>query len=281
MDRVLRIVGVITVLVVVIISYRGFVQSVDQSKESTRTELDEEADDLVLSFAEEALDDRNDPIDEASVDGPPEYLAFSPEWQSRIYRVEPETNDEDGPAAPDRSRDDDEFPLETDLVTGQSLASSEPIVPGLYATEFGMTNCSYQLRRFGGEFGDRVIGQDRLRRGRVLVSLNAIEPDFFIAAPDCGAWSPWSPLVRPLVVAADGDYWSGDLRSGLWTVPEGCLWEKVVAFRGAELSDVVESAWGPADLVVDDGVLGIRIRNCDRPLQFREALPEPDDGDDG
>jgi hypothetical protein len=110
----------------------------------------------------------------------------------------------------------------------------------------------------------------------MLVTINEIEPDRFAAAPQCGDWAPWSPLVEALTVAGDGDYWIGDLAEGSWTVPEGCMWEKVVGFRGAELFDVQQSGNATEPLVVDDETVGLRVRGCDRPMRLAPDSTEPD-----
>ena len=60
----------------------------------------------------------------------------------------------------------------------------------------------------------------------MLISLNPIEPDLFVPAPQCGEWAPWTPPPAPLTVAAPGDYWVGELALGEWYVPDGCLWSR-------------------------------------------------------
>ncbi|MDH3295772.1 MAG: hypothetical protein OER95_15750, partial [Acidimicrobiia bacterium] len=149
------------------------------------------------------------------------------------------------------------------------------IRPGLYATRFGVENCEYELRRIMDDNRDHVIGHDQVHEGRILVSLNEYEPDTFVATDSCGEWSPWSPLVEPVVTAGDGDYWVGDLAVGLWDVPAGCLWEKVVSFRGSQLDDVEASGIGPTPLRVDQFTLGLRVRHCsDEPMTLSdEPLP--------
>lgn len=156
-----------------------------------------------------------------------------------------------------------------------SLAFRGPIEPGLYATGFDAEECEYELRRTTSERGEWVIGHDYLGQGRTLVTLNSIEPDVFVATSGCGRWVPWTPLVVPLTQAGDGDYWVGDLEPGIWEVPDGCYWEKVASFRGADLADVMDSGTGPDPLVVDEGTLGVRIRTCNRTDMVRvdEASP--------
>ena len=106
-----------------------------------------------------------------------------------------------------------------------------------------------------------------------MVTINTVEADIFRPLPQCGSWTPWSPLAEPLVTADNGDYGAGDLARGVWAVPEGCLWEKVVAFRGARLVDVVESARGEGELVIDRDLVGLRLRDCD--VLMRLVEPEP------
>lgn len=108
----------------------------------------------------------------------------------------------------------------------------------------------------------------------MLVSINEIEPDSFVATRSCGEWSPWSPLTEPLTVAGTGDYWIGDLAEGIWSVPDGCYYEKVVSFRGALLLDVEETGVGPEPLIIDQFTLGIRVRHCDgSPMTWSTDLP--------
>ena len=121
---------------------------------------------------------------------------------------------------------------------------------------------------------DHVIGHDRIESGRMIVSINEVEPDTFVATKSCGEWSPWSPLVEPLTVAGTGDYWIGDLAQGVWSVPSGCFWEKVVSFRGALLLDVEDTGAGPGELTVDQFTLGLRVRHCGgAPMVRTRSLP--------
>ncbi len=198
---------------------------------------------------------------------PPRYLSFTDGVRSGRYRVADlaGSSDRDVIAAPA----DDDYPVETDLVPHHTLADIGRLAPALYATTFGVADCSYELRRVSTDRVERVIGADRLARGRMLVSLNEIEPDAFVSAAQCGEWATWSPLVEPLTVAGNGDYWIGDLARGTWSVPAGCMWEKVVGFRGAVLADVEDSAAGPLPLDVDEDTLGVRIRGCKRPLTLQ------------
>lgn len=200
-------------------------------------------------------------------DRPPEYLRYTVGFDSGFHTVAdvPDSDDRDNkPRRSSRRSEQPDYPVEYDLVPGASLAPQGEVMPGLYATSFDTIDCSYELRRIMKDKTDQVIGGDSLGAGRMLVSINEIEPDSFIATPQCGEWIHWSPLVEPLTVASNGDYWIGDLARGEWLVPAGCVWEKVVAFRGAELADVVESGVGPALLVVDGDTPGVRVRGCER-----------------
>lgn len=157
---------------------------------------------------------------------------------------------------------------------GEPRDSLPSIDPGMYATEFGVVDCEYELRRIMDDNRDHVIGHDRIGSGRMIVSINEVEPDTFVATRSCGEWSPWSPLVEPLTVAGTGDYWIGDLAQGVWSVPSGCFWEKVVSFRGALLIDVEDTGAGPGELTVDQFTLGLRVRHCDgAPMVRTKSLP--------
>ncbi len=205
-----------------------------------------------------------EPMDEAGL--PPRYLAFVDENRSGRYRVadRPGSRDRDATAkvrVPD-------YPVETDLVPEESLHPAGTLTPGLYATPFGVRDCSYELQRVNRSGELTLIGSDRVSEGRMLVSINEIEPDVFHAQPQCGSWSRWSSLADPLVVAGNGDYWIGDLAAGVWSIPNGCRWESVVGFRGAELVDVVASGVGPTPMVIDEDTLGTRIRGCSQTLKY-------------
>ena len=149
------------------------------------------------------------------------------------------------------------------------------IGPGLYSTPIGATDCSYELWRapepptkispnYGSveEFEPRVIGEDYLGQGRMLVWINEIEPDWFVSSPGCIGWSEWKPPLQPLTIGRNGDYWAGDLAHGEWHVPKHCRWSKVVAFRGAVLHDVTAYGRHGAPLVIDEDTLGVSIRGC-------------------
>lgn len=197
---------------------------------------------------------------------PPRYLSFSEGFEAGIYAVSDLPTSRDRDVAPSTRGVDRSYPVETDLVPEFSLATGGQLAPGLYATAFGVRDCSYEIRRVNKSRVELVIGEDRLLEGRMLVTINEIEPDTFVSMPQCGDWVRWSPLVEPLTSIGNGDYWVGDLEMGTWTVPSDCVWEKVVGFRGAELADVQESGIGPRPLEVDEDTLGVRIRGCSANL---------------
>lgn len=265
MDRVIRAIGVGLVVALVVGAFGLFRRTVDATADR---QVERQ------TAAEERAADEVDGVDP---DGDvPQYLAFVPGVRSGLHRVAEVEGSRDRDVRP-RVPTGVDYPLETDLVPDHSLAGGgAPLEPGLYATAFGVKDCSYQLRSVMRDRRDTVIGQDRLLQGRMLVTINEIEPDSFAAAPQCGDWAPWSPLVEALTVAGDGDYWIGDLAEGSWTVPEGCMWEKVVGFRGAELFDVQQSGNATEPLVVDDETVGLRVRGCDRPMRLAPDSTEPD-----
>lgn len=140
------------------------------------------------------------------------------------------------------------------------------ITPGLYATSFDAEGCSYELWRVLEDGRTWLIGEDYLSAGRLMVTINGVEPDWFVSSVGCARWYEWTPLGEPLTEAGDGDYWIGDLASGPWIVPEPCRWEKVVAFRGGFLLDVVEAGSGPGAMAIDEETLGLRVRGCRSPM---------------
>lgn len=209
----------------------------------------------------------------------PEFLAFHAGFKPGIYDIS------DLPGSRDRDYQIRSSGSSDSRSTGESTASpSDPapgvlanyvpeeqgsLAPGLYSTSFGVEQCSFELHRVMRTRVEQVIGREYLAEGRLLVTINEIEPDRFVSTPSCGDWVPWSPVTEPLAVAGNGDYWIGDLEHGTWTVPTGCIWEKVVGFRGASLWDVEESARGPVELVVDEDTLGIRLRGCRQPATLQ------------
>lgn len=196
----------------------------------------------------------------------PEYLAFSVGIQSGAYDIADDPNSRDRDYTAKASKSTDEPETEFDAFANYVPPEQGTLNPGLYGTAFGVEDCSFELRRVMRTKVEKVVGQDFLTEGRLLVTINEIEPDRFVSAPSCGDWVPWSPVTEPLDIAGNGDYWIGDLKRGTWEVPTGCIWEKVVGFRGASLWDVEQSARGPVELIVDDETLGVRIRGCSAPL---------------
>lgn len=165
----------------------------------------------------------------------------------------------------DNERTPDVVAESVDFVKGE-------IEPGLYATRFETSGCGYELWRVMRDRTWKVIGQDEVAEGRMLVTINGIEPDRFVSTLGCENWYRWEPLDQPLTVADNGDYWVGDLAWGTWTVPIGCQWEKVSGFRGSQLSDAMEVGASGLDLVVDADTFGVRIRNCSTPISL--SVPE-------
>ncbi len=157
-------------------------------------------------------------------------------------------------------------PVEGNLAPVTLATPQGEISPGLYATDFEAEGCGYELRRVMIDREVDVIGAEYLAAGRVLVSINDVEPDWFSSSVRCGQWYEWSPLPVALSQAGNGDYWVGDLARGVWVVPTGCRWETVVGFRGGSVDDVVSFGAGPEPLVIDEDTYGVRIRNCTNPL---------------
>ncbi len=199
---------------------------------------------------------------------PPEYLAYVPGVSPGLYQISdlPGSDDEDYELDDDDDDDDDEEPVEYDVVPGQSLAPKGDLAPGLYATPFGVRECGFELRRIMKDRTERIIGQDYLHEGRMLIEIDEIEPDSFLSLPGCDEWFPWSPPTKPLIEAGNGDYWTGDLARGGWDVPAGCYWEKVVSHRGADLFDVTDAGFGPGRVVIDADTYGLRVRSCRLPM---------------
>ncbi|MDH3682898.1 MAG: hypothetical protein OEV40_23445, partial [Acidimicrobiia bacterium] len=81
-------------------------------------------------------------------------------------------------------------------VTPRSVVGE--IAPGLYATAFDVEDCTYELWRVMRDRQPRVIAEEYLAAGRLLVSINGIEPDWFTATESCGSWYPWRPISAPL-----------------------------------------------------------------------------------
>jgi len=155
------------------------------------------------------------------------------------------------------------------------------ISPGLYSTPFHVQNCSYELRALVDGERIQTVGQEFLSRGRVLVLIDDVEPDWFESSTNCHQWMPWQPLQHPLtslVLAGNGDYWKADLAQGTWEVPEPCTWSKVTAFRGASLTDVVAVGGPETSLIIDEATLGVRIRGCITPeFPYRTSTATTDE----
>ncbi len=225
-----------------------------------RTAQPPELDDAELAQAGEGNDPEEDPVT-------PEFLSFAPEWESDEYRVgEVERTNS-------RSADRDIKQRKSDIEKSNRTPLTElaEIPPGMYTTAFGVEGCSYELSAVHKDRVERSIGTDELPEGRLIVTIDEVEPDRFSADPACGAWSEWSPLQEQLTSISNGDYWKGDLSPGVWHVPKGCLWEKVLAFRGSRLTDIEESGIGPMPLEIDSRTEGVRIRGCKKPVTFSSS----------
>ena len=173
----------------------------------------------------------------------------------------------------DRSDDDDlpdDDPRDDDLSDDDEIHVVQgEITPGLYATSFETEDCSYELWRVLQTRRPEIIAEDYLASGRMLVTINGIEPDWFTSTEPCGEWYAWTPLTEPLTEADNGDYWVGDLARGVWEVPPTCRWEKVTGFRGAFIHDVIDSAKGPGSMTVAVDTYGVRIRGCRSPIKLK------------
>lgn len=181
--------------------------------------------------------------------------------------AEEASDDRDGDEDDDERRDDGDEDEEGELADAEErkLVRGE-ITPGLYATSFETEECSYELWRVMRSRESKAIAEEYLSAGRLLVTINGIEPDWFTSTDSCGEWREWSPQPEPLTMAENGDYWIGDLTEGTWLVPRSCRWEKVVGFRGGFLYDVVEHGQGPGVVNIDDEIPGFRLRGCREPM---------------
>ncbi|MFV0523461.1 MAG: hypothetical protein ACK5RL_03070 [Acidimicrobiales bacterium] len=206
---------------------------------------------------------------------PPEQLNFS--FPPGVFLVTDPTDPTEA-AADDRIRPrrpqlDDDTLLPSGLTTPAETLPLGRIEPGLYATGFDTRGCRYELWRLMADGRPQAIGEELLSNGRLLVTIDGVEPDWFASGAECGQWVEWTPLAQPLTRAGNGDYWSGDLGPGEWTVPAGCRWEKVAAFRGAQLLDVIGSGAAGEPLIVDAETTGVRIRGCELAMEL--VGPEP------
>ena len=188
---------------------------------------------------------------------------YRPRIKLFIEKDDDERVDDDDDDKNDRDGNDED---EVHVVQGQ-------IMPGLYATSFDTEDCSYELWRVMRDRRSEIISEDYLASGRMLVTINGIEPDWFTSTEPCGEWYAWTPLPESLTEANNGDYWVGDLAHGVWDVPIPCRWEKVTGFRGANIHDVLDGARGPGTLTVDADTYGVRIRGCRHPMTLTAAAP--------
>ncbi|MEL7155553.1 MAG: hypothetical protein AAFN30_03030 [Actinomycetota bacterium] len=192
-------------------------------------------------------------------------------WASGVYAVgdspDPEVAAADRDVRPRGEVMAIDERLNGDVFAGYAGSRQGEIEPGLYSTDFDATDCGYELWHVArrSRTAER-IGEEYLAEGRLLVTINGIEPDWFIADHNCGHWYRWQPRPEPTAPAATGDYWFEDLAPGRWLVPEGCLWEQTVAFRGALLRDVVASGQGPDLIEITEEPLGLRLRSCRSPI---------------
>ncbi|MFV0260410.1 MAG: hypothetical protein ACK5PP_18410 [Acidimicrobiales bacterium] len=208
--------------------------------------------------------------EESAAAEPPDELGIS--FPAGVFLVSA-PSDPDAAAADNRIRPRrPELGEDTPLPSGVTpVAETLPlgrVEPGLYATGFDTEGCRYELWRMMADRHPGVIGEEALSDGRLLVTIDGVEPDWFASAAECGRWVAWTPLAQPLTRADDGDYWTGDLAVGEWTVPPGCRWEKVVAFRGVQVLDVIDSGATGEPLIVDAETTGVRIRGCQLAMEL-------------
>lgn len=274
MEYVTRFIGIALLVWLVVLSVGNFRDRLETIEETGAAKA------LVQPEDRPVISRDAEPEVSSGQDGePPEYLAFSEPLRPGLYAIADLSGSDD---------DDDERGDDDDDERGDEIAAAplKQLTPGMYATEFGTSDCSYELRSVMKDDEEAIIGKDSLSYGRMLVSINEIEPDTFSSTLSCGGWIPWSPLEEALTVVGNGDYWIGDLKTGVWQVPEGCMWEKVVGFRGAKLWDVQSSGHGPQRLIVDDSTLGVRIRGCGSSFRHQSVsttgpgLGEPTSDDD-
>jgi hypothetical protein len=204
-------------------------------------------------------------------------MALRAYWLPGLYTVgdspDPQIAARDRDVRPRTVPGDEEDRLAPVSLPGYMRAVQGELVPGTYATGTDAAECSYQLLRVMRRSREEaVIGEDYLATGRLLVTIDGVEPDSFTSTVGCGRWYRWTRRADPTAPAPNGDYGPGDLAPGLWEIPAGCLWEQVVAFRGAELRDVEANGQGPTLLPIDDVPLGLRLRSCQEPATFVAAL---------
>ena len=265
-----RLIGITVLLLSVLASLEYSFANAPQARAEATATLSEEASPV------EALTEASAAAEEAS----PRRAAVTT-WSPAVYTVgdtdEVRTYRSDRDVEPRGEVISDDVTFEESNIPSSAQRLGGELEPGLYATSFEAERCTYELWQVLRTRRPAVIAEEYLARGRVLVSINEIEPDWFSSTRGCGEWRRWEPLEQPLTRADNGDYWIGDLAAGAWDVPAGCVWEKVVAFRGAELADVEESGGPGQPLVVDDDTLGVRVRGCRAPLTLAEpgAATEP------
>lgn len=287
-----RLVGLSVVMVTLVVAGRwlGGIAP-EASAASTQTDaaadLDADAGDVTSGAGDPAPADGADPATDQPDLEPPDALPFTrprphvaffdeldiARWASGIYSVgdstDPDIADADRDVRPKVDGLAVDERLNGDVFGDYTGSQRGEIVPGLYSTDFDATDCGYELWHVARKSrAAELIGEEYLAEGRLLVTINGIEPDWFIADHDCGDWYQWQPRPEPLAPAATGDYWVGDLAPGRWLVPDGCLWEQTVAFRGALLRDVAASGQGPDLIEVTDEPMGLRLRSCRTPITF-------------
>ncbi len=234
--------------------------------------------DLLPEDDDEDEDDENDgdedqdeeEDEEESDDSETEELDFPSEFSEELDEELEDILDE-------YNLDFDEVNLST-VEAGDRTSLSEiagTIDPGIYVTPVETTDCSYELTRIAEDGSVQLIGSDSITEGRLMVHINGVEPDFFYSTPGCGEWSEWSELAEPLSAIDNGDYWIGDLVQGTWQAGDGCSWERVSDFRGAQLADIVEAGIGQDQFAISESMTGVRVRNCINPsFLLDEAIPE-------
>jgi hypothetical protein len=221
----------------------------------------------------------------AVADTPPTTLVFDPTpqsipadrvWTFGAYAI----GDDPDPDVAARDRDitpreplfEEDERLDSVTVPSYMHAVQGELEPGLYLANDISGECNYRLWRVMKKTRTaQIIGEENLSQGRLLVTIDGYEPDWFTASAGCGHWQQWAPRPDPTAPVGNGDYAAGDLAPGRWQVPEGCIWEQVVAFRGAALRDVAANGRGPAVVEVDRSGLGLRLRSCHSPATYDQS----------
>lgn len=225
----------------------------------------------IVSFGILAIGGGSDAPVESDVVQPsetvPEYLAFVQPFEAGVsYSVaKPDDSDEIVESSSGNDSSETSTPVEV----------SGTIPAGVYVTPVGVKDCEFELWRTMEDGSEQMIGSDYLKEGRMIVSINEVEPDRFYSSEGCGEWSPWSNFTEELLYTSNGDYWTGDLKKGVWKVGAGCVWERVRDFRGTALVDSVETGLGPDRVAIGEESLGLRVRGCLQPLEF-ESSSVPD-----